>query len=415
MLTGSAATSSAYGALPAVRPEGTLVGCSLHEPVCVHVPPRGAFPQATAVAALQVGERTLEFLRRQGLPHPVMDGALGGGPELDLYLASAPGGSRALGDPASVVGAFEQGSAFVLVDARARGCELESDVARGIVEATLLGLDPSAHDAALSIGASQLAAAIAPCTTVETAAVDRYQRAPELAASRASAERFAGEVLFADYLDETYGRGVPYRLWTDLVALSGQAVATSPLERGDEPDVFDTVRRSLTGLGTSLEDALLGFAIARAFAGSRSDGGHLADSARYGDLGRVRFDWSASLATLPRRLRTRVVEPTGASYVWLDVTGATEKDALTMVAECEHTHAFRWALVTVDSEGKELGRHVGGRFGEHTTQLSLDTLVGAAAVIVVGASAGHDDRNRPFDPDEGAPSEAACEVTLHRR
>ncbi len=396
------------------RPTAFRLGCSLSEPVCVHAAGDKRVPVSVAAGALEVAERTLRFLRGNDLALPIEDGALGGGPEFDVYLSSEVTSSRAHDDPASLIGANDSASAFGLVTTAHRGCELASDVARAVAQAALIGLDPGADGATLGIGSSQLAAVVAPCFRVEAAALDQFQRAPERALVEATPSTFAGAALWADYLEETYGKGGPPRLWTEFVALEGQRTPATSFVWISEPDVYDILRRLLHGLGSSLDEAGLGFAVARAFVGSRSDGNRLADTERYGDLGRVRFDWSVPITSLPRRLRTRPIEATGATFGWLDTAGAVDTDGLVLVAECEHTYAVRWALVTVDGEGKELGRHTAGRWGDDTVQISLSSLKDVAGVLVVGSVAGHDDRELPFDPDEGSVATAVCEVTLRR-
>jgi len=407
---------AADGRRPAVpttpRPQSRLLGCSLKELVCVHETAARRVSADVAARALDAAERTLTHLRRLGLNRPLLDGNLGGSPAFDVYLTEDVAGGRAADDASSVVGAYDAASAFALVAGRDRGCALESDIARSVGQAALLGLDPGAHPSTLALASSQLATAVAPCATVETEAVDRFQASPEVALTHASIDHFAGESLWLDYLDETYGRGTPGRLVTELIAIEGQRTPPTSPTWTAEPDIFDVLRRLLLTMRTSLDEAQLGFAVARAFVGSRSDGAHLERTEHHGDLGRVRFDWSVPVASLPRRLRTREIEATGAAYLWLDTKGAAPRGPLVVVAECERTYAFRWAIVTVDEDGKELGRHLGGRWGEDTVQLSLASLDGVAGVLLVGAASGHDDRERPFDPEEGAVPTAACEVTL---
>jgi hypothetical protein len=385
------------------RPEATRIGCSLTEPVCVHA--LGTVAPAVAARALGAAERTLVGLRALALPGPLGDGALGGGPELDLYLEPGASGARAYPDDPVPAGADDRASGFARIGlAAGPSCALESNVARAVAAAMLLRFDPAAHESIVAIGSSQLAAALAPCAALEADAIDRFQRHPELGLGRARADRLDGALWFANYLDETYGKA-PLRLWTVLVALGGHRTPPGAATWKSEPDVYDLLRRLLGATGSSLEDALVGFAIARAFAGSRSDEAHLADAARFGAFGRVRFDWSVPL---------RPVEPGGAAFVWLGLGGATERDRLTVVAECEETHAFRWALVTVDAEGRETGRHLAGRWGEGQVQLSLAKLDDAAGVLVIGAAAGPDDRAQPFHAAD-APHAAGCEVTLHKQ
>jgi hypothetical protein len=398
---------------PSARPPARAVGCSTREAICIHAVDGTSLPSAALERVLASAERALAFLRRQGLPAPLTDGSSGGGPELDLYLQGGVLGSTARPDTIDLIGVHEAAAAYGILDAEATGCRLESDIARTIAQASYLGLAPASHPSTLAIGASHLAALAAPCPPLEAEAVDAMQRHPERALTHARLDRFAGESLWADHLDTRYGHREPGRLWAELVALTGQRTPADARGLRAEPDVFDVLRRLLSVLGTSLDDAQLEFAVARGFVGSRSDGAHLPDVERFGDLGAVRFDWAIDWKSLPRRLRTSETEATGASYLWLDVRGAASGARLDVAVECEATYAFRWALVTLDAEGKELGRHVGGRWGEREVQLSLASLEGVATVMLVGAAGGHDDREHPFDPDEGLPAGAVCEVTLH--
>jgi len=414
MATPQIASADPTPAAPPERPAARLVGCSTYAPVCAHAV-AGTTPSAEALhATLTSAESMLEFLRRSGLPTFAPNDRAGGGPELDVYLDANEKGGHAVVEPRSAVGAHDVASAFVVAEPHVDGCRLASNVARATAAAVLLQLSPGAHASTIALGASQLAALAAPCPTVEFAAVDAFQRAPEGGLTRSDPRQFHGGALWLEHLDATYGRPFTSRLFTDLVALTSQRTAADALDLAAEPDLYDVLRRVFSALGTSLDEALSSFAVARAFVGSRSDGAHIADTERFGDLGRVRFDWRADLAGLPRRLQTRPLEPTGASYLWLETVGATEKEGLVVSIECEATYAFRWALVTVDAEGKELGRHIGGRFGEDTTQLTLANLAGVAAVLVVGTSLGHDDRERAFDPEDRVSGEAVCEVSLHR-
>src|SRR6185503_5114193 len=180
----------------------------------------------------------------------------------------------------------------------------------------------------------------------------------------------------------------------------------------DEPDVYDVLRRILPPQGKRLGDVLVDFAAARAFLGSRADGDHLPDSERFGDFGRPRFEWSVGYETLPRRLGpARPIEASGATYVWLDLAKAPSGAGLVVDLQWEEAVVFQWALVRVDGEGREIGRHeIGGVFGNAQAQLTIEDLSGVAGVLVVGTNLGGDDRSNPDDPDEGAPWEAGYEL-----
>ena len=201
---------------------------------------------------------------------------------------------------------------------------------------------------------------------------------------------------------------------TGLIASGGQNTPAKALNWRDEPDVFDMLRRLLPGRKQQLGDALLDFAVARAFLGSRSDGRHLPETAHFGDLARVRFEWSIPYASLPRRVAPRgPIEATGASYVWIDTRKADDKAPITLSAQWEESFVFQWAAVRVDAQGRELGRrNAGGVFGQDRVQLSIESVDGSAGLLVVGVHVGADDRSAPFDPDE-APVEAGYELSIY--
>jgi len=82
--------------------------------------------------------------------------------------------------------------------------------------------------------------------------------------------------------------------------------------------------------------------IARAFVGTRSDAMHLTGTERFGDFGRVRFEWSIPFTSLPRRLApTRPIDPTGATYVWIDLRSAPAGARLAFRMEWEAPVLFR--------------------------------------------------------------------------
>src|SRR5207248_2214129 len=108
----------------------TPLGCSLGEAVCVHA--LGVVDVALAARALGAAERALAGLRALDLPRPLGDGALGGGPELDIYLDPAARGARAYPDDIVPAGVDDRASGFARVGVAPAGpsCALESNVTR---------------------------------------------------------------------------------------------------------------------------------------------------------------------------------------------------------------------------------------------------------------------------------------------
>ena len=166
---------------------------------------------------------------------------------------------------------------------------------------------------------------------------------------------------------------------------------------------------------SSLGNVLIDFAVHRAFVGDRSDGAHLSDVAWLGSAGRIGFEWAVDYGSLPRRLAPlHDVEPTGSSYVYVDLAGTDPHAGLRLIAEWETSFVFQWAIVRLDERGIELGRKMGGGvYGEDTLQLTMTDVDGAHALLVVGTNLGHDDRHADFDPDAGPPRAAGHTVTLY--
>jgi hypothetical protein len=252
------------------------------------------------------------------------------------------------------------------------------------------------------MAASYLASLVADCEALEIPAIDAFQAHPERSFVAGDPSQPDGAMLFPWFLDDTLGVGGPGRAMVGLIALACQRTPPGSWEWQNEPDTFDVLRATMKDRRSSLENLLLDFAVARAFVGSRSDGAHLSDVERFGDAGRVRFEWSVPFASLPRRLAPlEPIEPTGMTYVWLDLTGAPPGGEVTLVADWEPPALFRWSLVKVNHDGAEAGRlDVAGVFGETHAEKTLIGLDGLAGVIVVGVNIGSTDRSHPFDPDE---------------
>ena len=261
------------------------------------------------------------------------------------------------------------------------------------------------EDAALSPGvrtmlSDRIAMLASPCGVEETEQIDTAQRAPDRGVMEADGSASPGSFLFPWFLEERYGTDEPGKLSVALAAISQQRTpAGKPLV--DKPDIFDTLRVSQHARKASLSDTMLDFAVDRAFMGTRSDGAHLADVARFGDMGRPRFEWSVTHASLPRRLApARAVEPLGAAYFWVDLSKPQLPVELTLVAEWEEPVAFRWAVIELDAQGGETSRtDLAPVLGETRIERSFRDLHGATSVLIVAVNEGEARRDEPFDPD----------------
>lgn len=399
--------------------EAPLVACSFREPVCVHAP-EATKPEAT-LWTLRHAEHAFGVLHALGLPEPLADQGLGGGPELDLYLLpGAPGPTTAADLLPQGFGLDRQSAFAVMPPAKSPGaCEAQADVTRAVATAAALGLDAGAEAALLSMVASYvaaMAATAAGCDLVELTAVDDFQRAPWRAFTSGTPDRPDGALLFPWFLDDTYGRGNPGAVITALLAISAQRTAPGAWEWSNEPDLFDALRATMKDRGATLDDLLLDFSVARAFVGDRSDEAHLRGAASLGAFGRVRFEWAVPLASLPRRLAPSTpIEATGATYLWVDAAGGKPGDELTFVADWELPALFRWSLIKIDPSGAEVGRvSVAGVYGDSHAERTVVGLEGLAGVLVVGVNAGSVDRAHPFDPDEMPLAPHGYTVTLAR-
>jgi hypothetical protein len=317
-----------------------------------------------------------------------------------------------------LTGPFDRSSAFIVLPPPDIWdiCEARVRTARAVAEASLMRLDAGAEAGVVRMAASYIASLTGPCSSIEIPAMDELQRSPERAITETlTASPLDGAFLFPWYLDEAYGTGRPAAVITGLFAVAAQRTPPGAWVFHNEPDVFDALRRVVRDRGSTLDDLLLDFTVARGFVGSRSDEGHLTDVVRFGDAGRVRFEWAVPFVSLPRRLAPlRPIEPTGATYIWLDLDGAPAGAGLTFVADWELDVLFRWALVKVDRSGREVARiTVPGIFGSTHAEQTVVGIDNLAGLLIVGVNTGSMDRSRPFDPDEAPFMPRSYTVTLY--
>lgn len=388
--------------------QGQKPACSFRHPVCVHA--RAGLSTRVVSETLTALERASAFLvDTLGMPAPIADGRSGGSPAFDLYLvppssSGLEGASVATArddpDPAS----FDRASAFALLreDAPA-GCVRTNWVARAFASASAWGVDAGETPAIRESNAAYLAELVAPCGTVTSELVDEFQSHPERALTTPGAGGTAAAMAFPWYLDLALGSGAPGSVPVALGIVSGQRTPAGNLRWNNEPDFYDALRAMLKARTppSTIGDFWMEFAIARLFMGTRDDGVHFAESAFIGAAGRIRFDWSVPFASLPRRLSPeRAIDPTGATYVWIDLRGAPEQARLVFRVEWEAPVPFRWALVRVGNDGAEASRVLITPQQKATSaEKNLDGLDGLSGVALVGVNVGDLALDDPFDPD----------------
>jgi hypothetical protein len=396
------------------RPAGVERGCSFRAPVCVH---RGMGTSAeTARDALAELETAyVRLVHALGLPPPLPD-LDGGGPELDLYLRSgdAPGLLVEHGPPPAT--RFDQAPAFCVLSG-AEGALLARDASLCVGEAVAVRLDASATPHVRRAYATHLWWISGRPTSLDAGAVDDVQANPQLAVvARDLNAHSEGAALFFEHLDASLGRTHAGVLATALLAASTEKTAPGLWQWDNEPDVVDVLRHTVGDDPRSIADLFADFAVGRAFVGDRDDGARLPALHWLAELGRVRFDWVLPFSSLPRRVAPlRPLEPTGSVYLWLELDQVPADASLGFRADWEPPVVFRWTLVRVGRDGRELGR-VHPAFQELGTSVeqTLVNLEGAAGILVVGTNLGGVDLKHPFDPDVAPYEPNGCTITLSR-
>jgi hypothetical protein len=380
------------------RPKGLPISvCGLRQPVCVHAP-QTLSPETVQTYSAALDEAYALLVGALGLPAPLADA---GGPSsgLDLYLLAS--GDREL-EVLSDARWFASDRSSAFCRARPQPQEARRQASLCVAEAALLGLDAAETPALRRAIAAYLWHTLGGATNADLLALDRFQANPQLSAlGRELSPESAGAALFVHYLDRRLGAGRRGLLPAAIVQMSRRDTPSTNLEWNNEPDSLDVLRRAFTGSKESFDDFLLGFAVWRAFLGSRDNGQRDPELLWLRDAGRVRFEWTLKASTLPRRVAPlRPIEPLGASYLWLEVDRASLGKSLAFRAEWEEPAAFRWTLVAVDAQGEPVKRYdLPYVQNASSVERTLVDYQDAAAFLIVGTSVGGVDLAHPIDPD----------------
>jgi hypothetical protein len=399
-------------ASPVERPRfAEAPACSSRRAVCVHRGPGVASETARAgLAAIEQAYERLVFALR--LPAPLPDYGQGGSDALDLYLTRS--GAELQVGYEDVAGDFDRAAGFCIASAET-GRLLERAATQCVAEAIALRLDAGETPDLRRGYATYLWLTTGAPTAPDLEAIDELQNRPDraTAARDLSATTAAGALTF-EYLESKRGAAGPGVLATGLLALSAGRTGGSAWLWNNEPDVLDVLRHSLGNNRAAFASLLGSLTVSRAFLGDRDDGSHWPAMAWTGAFGKVRFDWSIQFSTLPRRVASsRPIEPTGAFYLWLDLDDVPLGAALGVQAEWEHPVPFKWEIVRVDKDGRELSRldvpyqETGTSFQQRVVGLEA-----AAGLIVAGVNVGDTEINYPFDPDIAPFEGQRCTVYL---
>lgn len=385
--------------------------CDAERRFCAHPTGAGSVPERALVEILAAANDAFDALLALGLPRPKCDGENGGDPRIDLYVDPTAPDARAFVDPGSTGPGFDRGSGFIVAPPFGVGCGSKSRLAAAVGKLILIGQDSALEPNALEMLGGYLGHLASPCSIAELEAIDTLQRAPERTPIGGLGEEEPASFLFPWFIEDRYGTGEPGKLAVALASISGQITpADRPLV--DEPDMFDALRVTQHNNKTSLAETMLEFSIARAFLGSRSDELHMRDVAKYGDLARPRMEWSVKYASLPRTLAPlRPIEPLGATYVYVDLTGADASSEVTLAVDWEPPVGFAWAILKLAADGSEIGRkELIPLLGATHVEATVRDLGQAASLLIVGVHEGISRRDAPFDP--GRVREPARSYTL---
>jgi hypothetical protein len=354
---------------------------------------------ADALRWLRALERAYELVvLGVGAPVPLSDFALGGGPALDLYLSrgDAP---LSVGHDADDAMRSDASSAFCTVGADSP--TPDRDATCCVAEALTFRLDAAESPHLRRALAEEVWLSAGTTTSADTRAIDDVQAHPEVTLLRRDEVSWsAGASLFFDYLDTRYGAGPAGAIGFAMFALSAGEPSPAALRWRNEPDIVDVLRSTFGGTPSEYARWWSDFSVVRAFAGSRGAGAE-AMLPWAGDFARVRFDWSIALSSLPRRVAgVHPIDPLGAAYLWLDIDEDPKTTQIGFRAEWEAPVAFKWTLVTVAADGRELARlDVPYLERETVVERSLVRLQGARGVLIVGTNLGDVSPTYPFDPD----------------
>ncbi len=375
------------------RPEAESSACSWRRPVCVHGS-EGVGLQRPLELMVSAYERLISVLQ---LPAPLADGTLGGGPELDWYLDDEQTELRVFPDPARLT--RDQSSAFC---SSAPSQISAQSAARCVAEALSYALD-AAETPALREGYGGFASWLIGASEADDFEfVDQAQQQPEVALMRRDHSKLdAAAALWFAYVEEALGSAQAGVVPTALLSLSRGSTEAGSWDWNNEPDSFDVLRRAFDEDAQRYADFMVQFAASRAFLGDRDDGTHAPGLAWLGDAGRVRFDWSLRYSSLPRNVASpRPLEPMGASYVWLELDGVPLGARLAFRAQWEEPVRFKWLVIAVDHEGREMTRWDVPYLERGTkVEKTLMNFEAAAGLMFIAMNLGGVDLLHPFDPD----------------
>ncbi len=380
------------------RPPTAGAACSARLPVCVQ---RGSnvagLDALRALEALELAyQRVVQAL---ALPTPLADDGLGGSDALDWYVSREP---ALITVPDAIgLGGFDRAAAFCKGGGSGDPWIMERDATLCVAEAIAKRLAPGESASVQRAFATELWWITGRVTSVDVQDIDDAQAHPERALAGRSAAMSAAGALLLDFLERARSSQDSAGLITSLVSAAADRTPSQAPSWNDEPDIFDVLRHSLDEDAGKMATLLGQYGVSRSFLGDRDDGGHAPYAEWAGAFGRPNYDWVLKFSSLPRRVRaSRAIEPTGIEMVWVDLDEVPLGVSLGFESEWEAPVAFRWTLISVDEQGREMAR-VDVPFLERgrSSEGRVVNLTGVRAVLAIGVNLGGVDLTHPFDPD----------------
>ena len=395
------------------RPHSATAACSSRAPVCVQLEEGADGARAMgALAALETAYgRVVDAL---GLPAPLSDEGHGGSDALDWYLGAAPSPTApnelVVEHDAGGLGALDRSAAYCRGGGSADALLQEREATLCVAEAIAKRFDPGETPALQRAFATEMWWLTGRISALDVELVDDAQAHPELAIAGRSAHASGAGPLFFDVLETARSAQAIGSLSASVLSSAASSTQSGAWAWNNEPDLFDVLRHSLDE-ETSKMAALLGeYAIGRALLGDRDDGAHAPFGEWTGSFGRARYDWVIPFSSLPRRVRaSRPIDPTGLELIWVKMDEVPLGVSLGFESEWEAPVAFKWFLLSLDEQGREMAR-VDVPFQERgrTTQARVVKLLGVHAVLAVGVNMGGVDLAHPFDPDQDPFEAQSC-------
>jgi len=391
------------------RPRSLGAACSARLPVCVHRGQSNSGSQALeALQALEAAyERLVQVL---ALPTPLPDDGHGGSDALDWYLGD--GQSPLVTERDAVeLGGLDSAAAFCV--GGANDPELtKRDATLCLAEAIAKRLDPAETPAMQRAFATEWWWLTGAISSLDVQGIDDTQAHPELALAGRTAEPRSSAALLLDFLELARSSQENGSLIASLFSASVGSTPSGAFDWNNEPDVFDVLRHSLDEDTVKMASLFGDYAISRAFLGDRDDGTHPPYAEWAGAFGRPRYDWVIKFSSLPRRVRaSRPIEPSGIELVWVDMDEVPLGTSLGFEAEWEAPVAFKWRLISLDAQGREMAR-VDVPFQERgrASEGRVVNLLDVRAVLAIGINMGGVDLAHPFDPDLDPFEPQSCTV-----